>query len=71
MERTLKHQLGRSPELVRYVFLHELCHSVHLNHSAKFWNLLRQHEPQTDRLRKELRTAWSYVPGWFTAEHRR
>jgi len=56
------------PELVRYVFLHELCHSVHLDHSARFWELLRQHEPQADRLRKELRAAWRYVPGWFTAE---
>jgi len=59
------------PQLVRYVFLHELCHSVHLDHSARFWNLLRQHEPQTDRLRKELRAAWRYVPGWSTAQRRR
>jgi len=59
------------PQLVRYVFLHELCHSVHLDHSARFWDLLAQHEPQTDRLRKELRAAWRYVPAWFTAERRR
>jgi len=59
------------PKLVRYVFLHELCHSVHLNHSARFWDLLAQHEPQTDTLRQELRTAWRYVPGWFAAgDHR-
>ncbi len=56
------------PQLVRYVFLHELCHSVYLDHSAGFWELLAQHEPQTHRLRKELRTAWRYVPAWFTAE---
>ena len=55
------------PRLVRYVFLHEPCHSVHHDHSAGFWKLLRQHEPQADRLRKELRTAWRYVPAWFTA----
>lgn len=59
------------PHLVRYVFLHELCHSVHLDHSARFWALLRHHEPQTDTLRKELRTAWRYVPGWFTVERRK
>ena len=59
------------PQLVRYVFLHELCHSVHLDHSARFWALLRQHEPQTDRLRKELRAAWRYVPGWFTAQRQK
>ena len=59
------------PQLVRYVFLHELCHSVHLDHSARFWNLLAQHEPQADRLRKELRAAWQYVPGWFTAKRQK
>lgn len=58
-------------ELVRYVFLHELCHSVHLDHSARFWKLLRHHEPQADRLRKELRAAWRYVPAWFTAKRRK
>jgi len=57
--------------LVRYVFLHELCHAVHPDHSARFWELLRQHEPQADRLRKELRAAWRYVPAWFTAKRRR
>jgi len=56
------------PQLVCYVLLHELCHSVHLDHSAEFWALLRYHEPQTDRMKKELRAAWRYVPGWFTAE---
>ena len=59
------------PQLVRYVFLHELCHSVHLDHSARFWKLLAQHDPQTDRLRKELRAAWRYVPSWFTAQRRK
>jgi len=56
------------PQLVRYVFLRELCHSVHLDHSARFWELLAQHEPQTDRLRKDLRASWLYVPGWFTVQ---
>jgi len=59
------------PELVGYVFLHELCHTAHLDHSARFWELLRQHEPQTDRLRKELHAAWRYVPTWFSAERRK
>jgi predicted metal-dependent hydrolase len=52
-------------ELVRYVLLHELCHVRHPNHSPRFWNLVRRHEPDTERLRKELRAAWKYVPDWI------
>jgi predicted metal-dependent hydrolase len=59
------------PELVRYVLLHELCHSVHLDHSTRFWDLLQQNEPETDTLRKEFRAAWSFVPGWFAADHQK
>ncbi len=50
--------------LVRYVFIHELCHTVYLNHSSAFWALLRQREPKYKEYRKELRTAGQYVPTW-------
>jgi predicted metal-dependent hydrolase len=50
--------------LVEYVFVHELCHTVHLNHSAKFWKLVGHYETNYKQLDKELRTAWSYVPTW-------
>ena len=65
----LNAQLLFLPEgLVRYVLLHELCHTRHLNHSPAFWALLRSHEPDTDRLRRDLRGAWQYVPGWLAAQ---
>ncbi len=50
--------------LVRYVLLHELCHSVYLEHSPSFWRLLRSREPHTEALRQELRAAWKYLPSW-------
>jgi len=52
------------PEFVRYVLIHELCHTKELNHSAKFWALVAKKEPNYRQLKKELRTAWRYLPGW-------
>jgi len=54
------------PDLVRYVLLHELCHTVHLDHSQRFWALLRSREPSTGRLDAELRDAGRFVPWWMT-----
>lgn len=53
-----------SPPLVRYVLIHELCHTKHLNHSKRFWHLVQQKEPNYKALRAELRQAWRYVPLW-------
>ena len=50
--------------LVRYVLLHELCHGRQPNHSAAFWALLADMEPDYRRLRNELRAAGQVVPAW-------
>ncbi|MGF1512499.1 MAG: M48 family metallopeptidase [Elainellaceae cyanobacterium] len=57
------------PALVRYVLIHELCHTVHLNHSAEFWSLVGQWEPDYQRLDHALKEGWQYVPDWLTAGH--
>lgn len=52
------------PELVHYVFVHELCHTVHMNHSAAFWQLVEEKQPGHQRYRNEIRNGWQYVPRW-------
>jgi len=58
-------------DLAQYVLIHELCHTVHLNHSQKFWALLTRHEPDCKNKEKELRSAGRFVPAWIDAKERR
>jgi len=53
------------PPLVRYVFLHELCHTLHFDHSPEFWEAMGAREPRCRQLDGELNTAWRYVPVWM------
>ena len=53
-----------APELVRYVLLHELCHTREHNHTARYWSLLHQHEPAAPILHRRMREAWQLIPAW-------
>lgn len=50
--------------LVQYIMVHELSHTVHMNHSRAFWSLVREHDPLWRSNDREMKTAWKYVPEW-------
>jgi predicted metal-dependent hydrolase len=56
--------LFQSPAVVRYLLLHELAHTRHLNHSRRFWGLVEQLEPRWRELDAELSRGWREVPSW-------
>ncbi|MFP5220709.1 MAG: M48 family metallopeptidase [Acidobacteriota bacterium] len=51
-------------EVAGYVLVHELAHTVHLNHSAQYWRLLERLLPGARKLDRTLREARHLVPAW-------
>jgi hypothetical protein len=54
-------------EAVRCVLMHELCHTVVMSHSARFWALLTRFEPDCRAIQKRMRDGWRQVPTWVEA----
>jgi predicted metal-dependent hydrolase len=57
------------PPLVRYVMIHELCHTIHLNHSEEFWTLVGEKEPDYRHLDQTLNKSWIYIPTWMDRQN--
>jgi predicted metal-dependent hydrolase len=57
------------PELVRYIMIHELCHTRHMNHSRKFWSLVGTLDSCCEVHDREMNDAWRFVPGWAESRY--
>jgi predicted metal-dependent hydrolase len=58
------------PPVVRYLFVHELCHLIALNHSRRFWAAVARYEPNYEALDRRLSEAWHEIPLWAHPEAR-
>ena len=50
---------------VEYLMIHELCHTLHLNHSRAFWQLVKRHCPDYRHHEALLDRARGIVPDWL------
>lgn len=53
------------PHLVRYIMIHELCHTLHMNHSSRYWAAVARYDVGYAEHDRQMRHAWCYVPGWL------
>jgi len=54
------------PQLMRYVLIHELCHTVHMNHAKSFWDLVARFEPDWQTCKKEISIEKKLIPAWIS-----
>lgn len=55
----------QSPAVLRYLMIHELSHTRHMNHSPDFWRTVEGHCPDYRLLDRELSLGWRRVPSWL------
>lgn len=52
--------------LVKHIMIHELCHTIHFNHSTDFWNLVAKYDPHWRTHRSMVRSnSHQFLPKWF------
>lgn len=56
--------LFQPPAVVRYLLIHELAHTRHMNHSRRYWALVSRFEPGWRELDGALSAGWRLVPRW-------
>lgn len=50
--------------MVDHILIHELCHTIHMNHSTKFWRLVATFDPDWREYSKTVKRAEQLVPVW-------
>lgn len=58
-------------ELMRYIMIHELCHTKHLDHSDRFWKLVSKYDPDYKKHDKAMKTADEFIPEWIYGKRSR
>jgi predicted metal-dependent hydrolase len=52
-------------DTARYLMIHELCHTQHMNHSPRFWHLVESHCADFRGHEHLLNQARTKIPDWF------
>ena len=53
------------PDIVEYLFMHELCHTVHMNHSPAYWQLVESIQPDWRFYDRQLQNSMQKLPHWI------
>jgi predicted metal-dependent hydrolase len=52
-------------EITKYILIHELIHTIHLDHSVQFWQAVEQILPHQQALRTQLQQIEQQLPRWL------